>query len=230
MQIRLITAKKPKVFDLKNFFGDEISNRIITFLILSHLDISPIFFLISLKFGTYEDVAKEITRMANDIHTDEIIQEGIFRFYIRLLRRLLSRQWRIRPRRRPRPFSSFIRQSHGGAFRVTRSWPSLKEEAGRRRPLQQPSFVSATLALALKRPTSNNVFSRTVFWKRYKKTKISTVKAAYYGLFAMTVFCTIWWPLHGSTSMNTTCYYHGTEWKQAHGYFCGVCGTCHNNT
>ena len=92
MQIRLITAKKPKVFDLKNFFGDEISNKIITFFILSHLDISPIFFLISLKFGTNVDVAKEITRMANDIHTDEIIPEEIFRFYIRLLRRLLSRQ------------------------------------------------------------------------------------------------------------------------------------------
>ena len=122
----------------------------VTFFTLSHLGISPLFLLFPLKFGTNVDIAKEITQMVNDIHTDEIIQE-IFRSYIRLLHRLLSRQWRIRPRRRPRPFSSFIRQSHGGAFRVTRSWPSLKEEAGRRRPLQQPSFVSATLALALKR-------------------------------------------------------------------------------
>ena len=218
---------------MKNVFGDEILELIGTFFTLSQLGISPIFLLFPLKFGTNVDIAKEITQMANDIHTDEIIQE-IFRSYIRLLHRLLSRQWRIRPRRRPRPFSSFIRQSHGGAFRVTRSWPSLKEEAGRRRPLQQPSFVSATLALALKRSiwkaNQQQRFFRTVFWKRQRKAKKSNLNAAYCGLFAMTVFCTIWWPLHGSSSTNTTCNYHGTEWKQAHGYFCGVCGTCHNNT
>ena len=73
---------------MKNVFGDEISNRIFT---LSHLGISPIFLLFPLKFGTNVDIAKEITQMANDIHTDEIIQE-IFRSYIRLLHRLLSRQ------------------------------------------------------------------------------------------------------------------------------------------
>ena len=76
---------------MKNVFGDEISNRISTFFTLSHLGISPIVLLFPLKFGTNVDIAKEITQMANDIHTDEIIQE-IFRSYIRLLHRLLSRQ------------------------------------------------------------------------------------------------------------------------------------------